>query len=191
MSVELSHPINGFLVGSLVLNSNLKELIDLLKPYIKSHKYWFVFLNIIAIVAAIAQTMFPLIIGDAIDNAFSDLDLITLQSTFFILIGLVLLDLLAQFGARYIGLNFAQRIIFDIRQNIFIKLQNQELDFYSKETTGQIMAKTMEEVYSLRDILTWGYRMTILMIFLFLGAITSMITLGISEIPNSYREIIW
>ncbi len=65
-----------------ILNSNLKELIDLLKPYIKSHKYWFVFLNIIAIVAAIAQTMFPLIIGDAIDNAFSDLDLITLQSTF-------------------------------------------------------------------------------------------------------------
>ena len=43
-----------------ILNSNLKELIDLLKPYIKSHKYWFVFLNIIAIVAAIAQTMFPL-----------------------------------------------------------------------------------------------------------------------------------
>ncbi|MGB1899379.1 MAG: ABC transporter ATP-binding protein [Candidatus Kariarchaeum pelagius] len=168
-----------------ILNSNLKELIDLLKPYIKSHKYWFVFLNIIAIVAAIAQTMFPLIIGDAIDNAFSDLDLITLQSTFFILIGLVLLDLLAQFGARYIGLNFAQRIIFDIRQNIFIKLQNQELDFYSKETTGQIMAKTMEEVYSLRDILTWGYRMSILMIFLFLGAISSMITLGISEIPNN------
>ena len=156
----------------------ISELLELLYPYVKEHKLWFLGLNLTAIVAAISQTLIPVTIGSVIDNVLVNLDKHILRNSFFILLGLTFLDLLAQSGQRYTGVQFAQRVIFDIRQDLFKTLQDQELDFYAKETTGQIMARSIEEVYSLRDILTWSYRITVLVTFLFIGALVSMLNLG-------------
>ncbi|MHA2503762.1 MAG: ABC transporter ATP-binding protein [Candidatus Kariarchaeaceae archaeon] len=167
-----------------VRKSGVHELLEFLSPYVKNHKGWFFGLNITAIIAAIAQTYIPLTVGRVIDTVLVTLDKGSLRDAFFLLVGLVVLDLFAQSAQRFAGVQFAQRVIFDIRQNLFIKLQNQEMDFYSKETTGQIMARSVEEVYSLRDILTWAYRITVLVTFLFIGAIGSMFLLGVESFSS-------
>lgn len=160
------------------------ELIDLLKPYARKHWKYFAALNFTAIAAAVSQTLIPLSIGRVVDNVLPQKDYNALFIAFLGLLGLTLLDLLAQSGARFSGVKFAQGVTFDIRQDLFQTLQEQELEFYSRETTGQIMSRSIEEVFSLRDILTWAYRITTLVIFLFLGAIFSMLQLGFKSIGN-------
>ncbi len=88
-------------------------------------------------------------------------------------------DLLMNFAMRYFVVRYSQAVIFDLRQDIFVALQSQEMEFYSKENVGQIMSRSIEEIYSLRDLLTWSLRISFLLIFLFISAISSMVEVSI------------
>lgn len=129
--------------------------------------------------AAFIETLIPLQIGNIVDEVLPLKDKTLLKSKFLILIGLALGDFFFNWLMRYVVVRFSGRVIFDLRQDIFKALQEQELDFYSKENVGQIMARSIEEIYSLRDLLTWGLRITFLIVFLFITAIVSMFSVSI------------
>ena len=124
--------------------------------------------------AATAQTLIPLKISDIIDQTLADANKSSLLIGFIILLGFTLLDLLANMIQRRFTVKMSQNVIFDLRQDLFEVLQSHELEFYSKESVGQIMSRSIEEVYSMRELLTWGYRITALVTFLFIGSIISI-----------------
>ena len=73
---------------------------------------------------------------------------------------------------------------FVIRRDVFKKLHEQEMEYYSKETVGQLMERTIDEVYQFQDILAWGVRIvsTIIIVSTIVFAImflTSWILAGI------------
>ena len=118
--------------------------------------------------------MIPLRVSEIIDSTLVNRDKSLLFISLFILLGLAGLDMLSQMVQRFSTIRLAQNIIFDIRQDIYETLQKQELEFYSRESVGQIMARSVEEVFSLRDLLTWSYRIMVLVTFLFIGSIIAM-----------------
>ena len=156
----------------------MRELLTLLKPYIKKHKLFFAGVNLASIGAATAQTLIPLKISEIIDITLEEASKSSLLIGFVILIGFTLLDLLANMIQRRFTVKMSQNVIFDLRQDLFEVLQGHELEFYSKESVGQIMSRSIEEVYSMRELLTWGYRITALVTFLFIGSIVSIMSIS-------------
>ncbi len=157
----------------------MKEILSLLKPYVKRHKKYFFTLNTATLVSAISQTLIPLTISNIIDDALESDSRAVITNGFIIILFLGIIDLLSNMSQRFSSVRFAQHIMFDIRQDLYESLQYQELEFYSKESVGQIMSRTVEEVYSLRDILTWGYRIFLLVTFLFIASFFVMIQISI------------
>ena len=156
----------------------MKEVFDLLWPYTMRHKLKFLALNLSILVAALSQTLIPLQIALIIDGPLADKDRNGLYLGFGIIVVLAIIDLLAGMGQRFASVSFSTSIIYDIRQDLYEALQYQELEYYSSETIGQIMARSIEEVLSLREILTWGYRIGLLLILLFLNSFILMLNIS-------------
>ena len=156
----------------------MNEVLELLIPYTKRHKKEFLGLNISIISAAIAQALIPLKISSIIDNGLIHRNKQVLYSGFFILLLLTMMDFMSQMGQRLFSNRYSNGVIYDIRQDLYVALQYQEIEYYSSETIGQIMARSIEEVLALRELLTWGYRITGLLTFLFITSFIAMV--GIS-----------
>ena len=158
-----------------------------LLPYIKKKLHLFVPMVFLIITGAVAQTYIPLQVRNIIDQVLNNLDAPNpagfILSSFLIMAGLSIIDWLTEIVARVLNNRFNQGIQFEIRQDIYRKLQDQELEFYSKESIGQIMARTFEEVNSLRELLGWGLRIMILVSVLYFSAAFVMLltspTLGV------------
>lgn len=143
------------------------------------HKLKFGALNLSIFIAAISQTLIPLQISRMIDGAIADESKSDLYYGFGIVILLAIIDLFAGMGQRFASVKFSTSIIYDIRQDLYEALQYQELEYYSSETIGQIMSRSIEEVLSLREILTWGYRIGLLLVLLFLNAFIVMVGISV------------
>ncbi|MHA1910844.1 MAG: ABC transporter ATP-binding protein [Candidatus Kariarchaeaceae archaeon] len=152
----------------------MKQLFKMLIPYIKQHKKNFFFLNITSIALAVTQTFFPLQVGILVDDAIALNDKSGLYLGITILLGLAIMDLTFNVLQRLSATRFGQRIIENIRNDLYETLQYQEMEFYAFESVGQIMSRTIEEVMSLSDVLRWAYRITLLLIWLVIGAVIAM-----------------
>ena len=152
----------------------MKQLFKMLIPYVKRHKLFFFFVNITSIAIAATQTLFPLQVGRLVDKAIATNDKNDLYFGILILTGLALMDLMFNILQRLSATRFGQRIIEDIRNDLYQTLQYQEMEFYAFESVGQIMSRTIEEVMSLSDVLRWAYRITLLLVWLLIGSVIAM-----------------
>jgi ABC-type multidrug transport system fused ATPase/permease subunit len=135
-------------------------------------------MNVGTITAVVSQTLIPVTISRIIDKALESNTKSIVVEGFFIIVLLGIIDLLSNMSQRFSSVRFSQNMMYDIRQDLYETLQYQELGFYSKETVGQIMSRTIEEVFSLRDILTWGYRIANLVTFLFIASFIVMLQIS-------------
>ncbi|MCH8906721.1 MAG: ABC transporter ATP-binding protein [Candidatus Heimdallarchaeota archaeon] len=157
----------------------MREIFELLGPYVKRHKLIFLSLNVTTIFAATSQILIPVTVNYTIDRIDRFQNRSVIIQGFFIIVLLTFMDLIFQMGQRFSANRLAQNVIFDIRQDLFQTLQHQELEYYASESVGQIMSRTIEEVFSLRDILTWGYRLTALIFWLFVGSFIVMVQVSL------------
>ncbi|MHA2337163.1 MAG: ABC transporter ATP-binding protein [Candidatus Hodarchaeales archaeon] len=154
----------------------MREFLKFIYPYLKEHKKFFFFVNFAVIIQAIIQVNIPLQISTIIDTALdiekkidADLAYEIVINGFFVLLLLALIEWFLNFIMRIASVYFSQGVMESIRQTFFKKIQDQELEFYSKETIGQLMERTIDSVFQMQEILTWGWRITILITWLSIG----------------------
>ena len=157
----------------------MRDISLFLFPYVKRKFKLFLPMVLLITIGAIAQTYIPLQVRDIIDNVLNNLEVSSpsrlIFNSFLIIVGLSAVDWLTEISARFLNNRFNQGIQFEIRQDIYKVLQSQELEFYSMESIGQIMARTFEEVASLRELLGWGLRILLLIIILYFSAAIVML----------------
>ena len=76
--------------------------------------------------------------------------------------------------SRYIG----QKIIGDIREDLYQHLQKQQISFFHKRSTGDIMARVTHDVNSLSDLVSTGFVHLLNDIFTLVGIIIIMLVLS-------------
>ena len=157
----------------------MRDISLFLFPYVKRKFKLFLPMVLLITIGAVAQTYIPLQVRDIIDNVLNNLQVSShsqlIFNSFLIIVGLSSIDWLTEISARFLNNRFNQGIQFEIRQDIYKVLQSQELEFYSMESIGQIMARTFEEVASLRELLGWGLRILLLIIILYFSAAIVML----------------
>jgi len=135
-------------------------------------KNWPLFLvsAVCMLVSIIVSVQIPLLTRTAIDNVITPLAEGTLdielgKGMLLILmleiIGLTVVVGLFSFIRRYANTYFSQKVVYDIRNDVFASLQNQSFAFYDKTHTGQLLSKVTTDMDRIRRFL--GFQLTFLM----------------------------
>jgi ATP-binding cassette, subfamily B, multidrug efflux pump len=131
---------------------DLKALI----PYLRKYKSKIILGFLFVIVSIFLQSLYPLILGNAIDeltNKFAAKPLIYYS---LLSVGLILIGGIFLFLTRRTIIVASREIENDIRYDFFSHLQKLSRNFYNKKTTGDIMAHATNDINNVRNLLGPG-----------------------------------
>ncbi|UCE95753.1 MAG: hypothetical protein JSV51_08605, partial [Candidatus Bathyarchaeota archaeon] len=109
-------------------------------------------------VGTIVGVQIPLLTRDAIDDVITPISMgldIELRMGMLLVLALKIVGFTAVVGVfafirRYASTYFSQKVVYDIRNDVFVSLQNQSFAFYDKTHTGQLLAKATTDMDRIR-----------------------------------------
>ena len=163
----------------------MRRLLRYLKPY-RTHLFWGVLLLLAysAIVPA-----FPSLIGRAIDNyiqpqsePFASLGLEArldgILTIVLIYLGLKLLNFGLRYGYTYLVAWLGQHVIYDLRKEIFGKIQRLHLGFFDRTPVGRLMTRITTDVDAIQTMMQDGVVGLIADVGLIVGLIIYMFSIN-------------
>jgi len=140
-------------------------------------KRWHLLVIIVActIAATYIDIYIPKLGGQVVRNILEIRDYGVLVWLVIQIIGLTGLSGALSFILRYVNGYFAQKVIYEIRNEAYKSIQRQSLAFFDKIDTGQLMSRATTDTERIGRFLTFPFRMLVQTAFLLTGVITSMI----------------
>ncbi len=132
------------------------RLMRRLLAYLSPYKWQTVGAVIMLIAASGLELVGPWLTKIAIDEAFpaGDSGLLGLLAALFA--GSLLLSALLEYGRTLLTTWIGQRVMKDLRQEIFDKLQELDLEFFDRNPVGRLMTRVTSDVEVLNDMFTSG-----------------------------------
>jgi ATP-binding cassette subfamily B multidrug efflux pump len=119
----------------------------------------------VALFAALGiQLTIPLVLARAIDDGIVARDEAFLVRAALLIVGLTLLQGGFTFARSYLVQALAERIAFDLRNELYVHLQRLPFAFYDRAQTGQLMSRATEDVNNIRSMLVMTMRALVLAI---------------------------
>ena len=138
--------------GNIIDTNVLRRLYKFVKPY-QGHFYFLVFLTLALAVLAPAR---PFVIQKAIDNPIANGDFQGLINMTLILVGLLVIQAIVQYGHTYLSGWLGQFIIRDIRIKLYRHLLSLRLKFFDKTPIGRLVTRNVSDVETLSDVFSQG-----------------------------------
>jgi ATP-binding cassette subfamily B protein len=122
-------------------------------PYLR--RYWRSFLlgGLALIVYNVAKAMVPLLVGGAIDDMQHGLSVLKVEHHALRLLGIAAVSAVALYLTRQIIIGASREIEFDLRNDLFAHLEKQPPEFYQRHRTGDIMARSTNDLNAVRQLL--------------------------------------
>jgi len=128
------------------------RLLTYLRPY------WF--LVVLAFVLLVgytgSQLLGPYLVKVAIDRYIAAKDLAGLDRLALVFVVAIVLGFFFHFGHSYITQYVGQRVMHDIRQQLFTHLQGHDLAFFDRNPVGRLMTRVIHDVENLNELLSSG-----------------------------------
>ncbi len=155
-----------------------RKIFGVIFPYISKRKLFFTFVGIVSFLAAGIGLATPLLIREAINTAIPQekIGLVwIIGGSIFVaaLIGGVMV-----FLSRFYASLFAQKVIFELRNDIYEILQQLSLDFFDDENTGQIMTRVTTDLNAIQSFVSFTVRLIMNGIIMFVGAYIAMLIMS-------------
>jgi len=122
-------------------------------PYLK--RYWksYVWGGLALIIYNTAKAMVPLVVGGAIDDMRHGLSSTKIEHLAFLLLSLAALSAVFLYITRQVLIGASREIEFDIRNDLFAHLETQPPAFFQQHRTGDIMARSTNDLNAVRQLL--------------------------------------
>ena len=133
----------------------MKALYPLI-PYLKAQKVKLIFGTIFVSISIFLQSMYPLVIGNAVDEISRGTTNVSYLNYALLSVGLILLGGVFLFLTRRTIIVASREIENDLRRDFFSHLQNLPKSFYDKNTTGNLMAHATNDISNIRNFLGPG-----------------------------------
>lgn len=133
----------------------MKSLLPLI-PYLKTQKNKLILGAIFISISISLQSIYPLVIGNAIDEISKGTANTSYLSYALISLGLILLGGTFLFLTRRTIIVASREIENDLRRDFFSHLQNLPKTFYDKNSTGDLMAHATNDINNIRNFLGPG-----------------------------------
>lgn len=149
------------------------RILSYIKPYIPR-----LAIAIICTILAAAGNMYvPWIIKDVIDEVLAERNAMMLNVIAFGIIAIFAARGVFFYGQSYLMSYVGQRVVIDIRRDVFRKLQRLSMSFYDKNKTGTIMSYVTNDVNALQSAMVENTIEMITEGFILIGSIGAMIYL--------------
>jgi len=130
----------------------LRELAPLF-PYMRRYKWAYIRGTLACVCTNLAAVQFPRVLGMAIDGLGKGIT----QQRVLLYAGLLVLISLTKgvflYSQRWILIGVSREIEFDLRNDLFKKLEQQDSGFYQRYRTGDIMARMVNDLNAVRMLL--------------------------------------
>ncbi len=131
-----------------LLNSHPE--ISRLFSYIRPHMARLIIAMVCMIIVAFATAFSAYLVKPVLDDIFLNKDAVKLMILPFVVVALYLVKGGAMYGQRYLMAFIGQRIVADIRRDMYFRLQDMDLSFFFKNSTGAILSRLINDVNLLR-----------------------------------------
>lgn len=131
--------------------------------------YWRrVVLLYLALFAALGlQLTIPMVIARAIDDGIVGRDTGFLMRSALLIVGLTMLQGVFTYARSYLVQSAAERVAYDMRNELYAHLQRLTFSFYDQSQTGQLMSRATEDINNIRAMLVMAMRPLVLAISTF------------------------
>src|SRR5687767_5463638 len=132
------------------------RLMRRLLGYLRPHK-WFVLGALLALIGdALTQLAPPYLVKIAIDQYIAQGDLTGLNNIALAYLAVLIASFSLEYAQTYMMQMIGQRIMFDMRMQIYGHLQRLDLRFYDRNPVGRLMTRVTTDVDVINDLFTSG-----------------------------------
>ena len=127
------------------------------------------------IVASGATLVVPIAVRRMIDYGFSDANAGLIRAYFLAMIGVVAVLALASGARYYLVMTLGERVVADLRADLFTHLTRLDPSFFDAEKTGDIASRLSADTTQLKATFGASASLALRNLFLFVGAIAMMV----------------
>jgi len=146
-----------------------------LYPYLRRYRWGYVRGTLACICTNIIAVQFPNILGmavDAIKNGTTRQHILLLA---LLLVAIAMVKGVFMYAQRWVLIGISREIEFDMRNDLFRKLETQDTGFYQRYRTGDIMARMTNDLNAVRMLLGPGLMYSANTIFMSVFALVFML----------------
>src|SRR6266481_1799135 len=148
-------------------------------PYLKKYRNAYIWGSLCVLLMNATWVLFPLVIGRAIDDLRSSGVTVHNIGTYTLLILAVAgVKSIFQFLTRWIVIGVSREIEFDLRNDMFRHLESLSYSFYQRTRTGDIMARSTNDLNAVRMLLGPGLMYPANTIVFMAGALAFMLSIS-------------
>jgi ATP-binding cassette, subfamily B, multidrug efflux pump len=151
------------------------RLMRRLLTYLRPHK-WYVAGALLALIGdAVFQLAPPYLVKLAIDEHISRGDLSGLNGIAFIYLGILAAAFSLEYAQTYMMQMMGQRIMYDMRMQLYSHLQRLDLAFYDRNPVGRLMTRVTTDVDVINDLFTSGVVAAFGDLFMLIGIMVTLL----------------
>ncbi|MGB7974417.1 MAG: ABC transporter transmembrane domain-containing protein [Roseiarcus sp.] len=146
-----------------------------LAPYALAHRGRIGLALVALTIASAATLVVPIAVRRMIDFGFSDSNAGLIRAYFLAMIGVVAVLALASGARYYLVMTLGERVVADLRADLFSHLTRLDPSFFDGEKTGDIASRLSADTTQLKATFGSSASLALRNLFLFVGAITMMV----------------
>ncbi|RKY93971.1 MAG: ABC transporter ATP-binding protein, partial [Ignavibacteriae bacterium] len=156
------------------------KLMKRLLGYIKPYKNYVIFAILLNIVVAALGPVRPLLTKIAVDDYIANADYDGLLLIGILLFSSLLLQSVVQFFLTYFMQYLGQKVLFDLRTQIFNHIQKLALKFFDKTPIGRLVTRATNDVEALGELFSSGIVMVFSDVFIIIWILVFMFFMDFS-----------
>ncbi|GGD30166.1 ABC transporter transmembrane domain-containing protein [Aureimonas glaciei] len=153
--------------------ANLQPLAHLL-PYLSRQKARVAGALFFLALAAITTLSLPLAVRRVIDRGFNNADTAFIDTYFAMLMVLAAILAVASAGRYYFVITLGERVVADLRKDVFSHVMRLSPGFYDRTQSGEIVSRLTADTTQIKSVVGATASVALRNIILFVGAVTMM-----------------
>ena len=154
--------------------TNLRPLASLL-PYVMRYRWRATAALVALIVAAAATLVVPIAVRRMVDFGFTERGLTLINNYFLAMIGVAAVLALASASRYFLVTTLGERVVADLRGDVFAHLTALSADFFDEAKTGEITSRLTADTTQIKASVGSWLSIALRNVLLFLGASTMMV----------------
>ncbi len=154
--------------------SGLAPLAKLL-PYVLQYKGRLLMALLFLMVASATTLSLPLAVRSMIDNGFTSADSSFVDSYFYALFGIAAVLAISSSGRYYFVIWLGERVVADLRRDVFAHLTKLSSSFYDTAKTGELVSRLTADTTQIKSAAGATASLALRNSFLIVGAIVGMV----------------
>ena len=132
-----------------------------LMQYVRPYKFTFVFVLTAAILLSVFSTLNPYLLKITVDDYITLKDYDGMLVFIGIMTGVLFLEVFFQFSFIYFANWLGQRVVYDLRKELFRKMIGFRMTFFDKSAVGRLVTRAVNDIETIASIFSQGLFMII------------------------------